>query len=281
MSLYQPAEICSDADALAHFLARRDYATLAAALEEGGPFTAVVVCGSAVLHTVETAVAALTAGVAPRLLFSGGVGHSTQLLYRAVEGSPHAAAVALAGAPSEAAVLRDYALALGAPAGALLCETASTNCGSNAALSRAALEAAGLPQPHRLLLVQDPTMQLRTHASFEKAYSDVPSAVLRSFAPFCPRLELSAGAAAAAAATDATAAVDALTLTPADAWGSKERYLGLLLGEVPRLRDAPGGYGPLGANFIAHVDVPLAIEGAHARLAAALQALQAARAVNA
>jgi hypothetical protein len=268
------AELCDDANALAAFLARRDYPSLAAAAADG-PFTAIIVCGSAVLATVEEALAALRLGLAPRILFSGGVGHSTPLLYQAVAASPHAAAVGLEGAPSEAAVLRDYALALGAPAGALLTEAASTNCGSNAALSRAALEAAGAPHPHRLLLLQDPTMQLRTHASFERAYAGAPGgapALLRSWAPFCARLQ--------PAAPGAPAAVEALALAPAGAWGSRERYLGLLLGEVPRLRDAPGGYGPLGSGFIAHVDVPQAIEAAHARLAAALQALQAARAVE-
>lgn len=35
-----------------------------------------------------------------------------------------------------------------------------------------------------------------------------------------------------------------------------ERYMELLMGEVPRLMDAPGGYGPHGQGLIAHVDVP-------------------------
>jgi magnesium chelatase family protein len=41
----------------------------------------------------------------------------------------------------------------------------------------------------------------------------------------------------------------------------------LLLGEVPRLRDAPGGYGPSGAGFIAHVDIPAAVAAAHEEVA--------------
>ena len=265
--------VVADANALAAFLSRRDLPALPAAPSAVPQFSAIVVCGSAVLQTVEAAVAALQAGAAPCILFSGGVGHSTQLLYDAVAATPLAPRVALAGAPSEAAVLRDYAAALGAPAGALLVESASTNCGSNAALSRAALEAAGIPQPHSLLLLQDPTMQLRTHASFEKVYQNVPGAVLRSWAPFVPRLSALPQAAGADAAD-----LDALALAPAGAWRT-ERYLSLLLGEVPRLMDAPGGYGPKGAGFIAHVDVPQNIVAAHGRLAGALQALQAARAV--
>lgn len=35
-----------------------------------------------------------------------------------------------------------------------------------------------------------------------------------------------------------------------------DRYISLLMGEIPRLSDTPGGYGPSGKNFIAHVDIP-------------------------
>lgn len=47
-----------------------------------------------------------------------------------------------------------------------------------------------------------------------------------------------------------------------------ERFVSLVLGEVPRLRDAPGGYGPKGLAFIDHVDLPPEVEAAHAWLAA-------------
>jgi UPF0288 family protein (methanogenesis marker protein 3) len=32
------------------------------------------------------------------------------------------------------------------------------------------------------------------------------------------------------------------------------------MGEIPRVRDDPKGYGPCGKNFIAHVNVPRDIE---------------------
>ena len=35
-----------------------------------------------------------------------------------------------------------------------------------------------------------------------------------------------------------------------------ERYMSLLLGEIPRLTDGIGGYGPKGKGYIAHVDIP-------------------------
>lgn len=249
---------------LAAFLARRDVASLGAAL----PCDAIIVCGSAVLATVAAAVEAFRLGVAPRILFSGGVGHSTHLLYAAVAADPALAAAVTVGAPRpEAAVLRDVAAALGAPPAALLVEAESTNCGSNAALSRAQLAAAGLPTPTRLLVIQDPTMQRRTHASFEKAFEDAPGVAILSWAPFVPRATLAAPAADAVAA-----AGGGLALEPQGAWGSGARFLELLLGEVPRLRDAPGGYGPRGAGFISHVDIPPEVEAAHEAVWAACAA---------
>lgn len=41
----------------------------------------------------------------------------------------------------------------------------------------------------------------------------------------------------------------------------------LALGEIPRLRDDENGYGPRGRGFIAHVDIPEAVEAAWRRLA--------------
>lgn len=56
------------------------------------------------------------------------------------------------------------------------------------------------------------------------------------------------------------------------------RYLGLLLGELPRLQDTPEGYGPRGKDFISHVTFPPEILDAwrqlreDGQLAGALQA---------
>ena len=41
-----------------------------------------------------------------------------------------------------------------------------------------------------------------------------------------------------------------------------DRYLELLMGEIPRLRDDRQGYGPNGQGFIAHVDIPESVQKA-------------------
>ncbi|MEV6845507.1 hypothetical protein [Actinoplanes sp. NPDC051411] len=48
---------------------------------------------------------------------------------------------------------------------------------------------------------------------------------------------------------------------PAGMW-SLDRYVSLLMGEVPRLTDDADGYGPAGRGFIAHVDVPAEVHRA-------------------
>ena len=41
-----------------------------------------------------------------------------------------------------------------------------------------------------------------------------------------------------------------------------ERYVNLLMGEIPRLTDDASGYGPSGKDFIAHVEIPSAVQAA-------------------
>ena len=270
--------IASDINTLATFLARAD----AAAVPPG--CDAVVVCGSAVLATVDVAVAAIASGAAPLAVLSGGVGHSTSLLYAAVEEARSrgdaavvAAAAAIAAAPgrSEAAVLADVAAARGAPRASLIVEAESTNCGSNASASRAALAAAGCATPARIAIVQDPTMSLRSLASFQKAYAGT-AVDLVCVPPFVPRVDVVAAPCFDGGARGPLSALG-LAISPERVW-SEERFLALLLGEVPRLVDAPGGYGPRGAAFIAHVDVPTSILEAHERCRAAFPQLLSARA---
>ena len=45
-----------------------------------------------------------------------------------------------------------------------------------------------------------------------------------------------------------------------------ERYITLLMGEIPRLTDDESGYGPRGKRFIAHVDIPESVRDAFALL---------------
>lgn len=166
---------------ISDYLARRDVDDLTA------PVDVIVLMGSAVLESIAVTADAYHRGITRHILVSGGIGHSTEHLYQAVRRSHPA--IATTGRP-EAHVIADilrneYAV----PAEALAIEDRSTNCGENAAYSRE-LTAQRDRVPGGLvetfLLVQDPTMQRRTHACFDRAYADRPGTRLLSYAPSSP-----------------------------------------------------------------------------------------------
>ena len=115
-----------------------------------------------------------------------------------------------------------------------LLEPRSRNCGENVVLAREVVLGAGL-SPGTVALVQDPTMQRRMDAVFRLVW---PEAVaVNRPGPRQGR----------------------------HAW-PHDRWVELVMGEVPRLRDDPHGYGPNGAGFHAHVDVPAEVETAYGAL---------------
>jgi uncharacterized SAM-binding protein YcdF (DUF218 family) len=142
-----------------------------------------------------------------------------------------------------------------------LIEDKSTNCAANAVESRKVIEDAGIPVPKTCVVVQDPTMALRTWVSFQKAYEDLlfPPTFL-SCPVFVPVMEPSSDIGGEPSLRYAVPDVSASEL-----W-EKERFFGLIMGEIPRLRDDEGGYGPKGKGFIPHVDIPVEVEEAWGRL---------------
>lgn len=213
-------------------------------------FDLVVLAGNAMLFTLEGAARkAREAGVP--LLISGGIGHSTRLLVGAVDAHP-VYRKALAGQTSEARLLADIAaMFLGVDQASLLIEDASTNCGENGLFSRRFLDLRGIA-PARLLLVQDPLMQRRTDASFRQAWKDGGPAII-NWPVEVPRIGYRGKR------------IDHLTNPNSRKW-SPERFLSLLAGEIPRLRDDEAGYGPRGKGFLPHVDIPDDVEVAYRRI---------------
>jgi uncharacterized SAM-binding protein YcdF (DUF218 family) len=138
----------------------------------------------------------------------------------------------------------------------VLVEDKSTNCGANAIESRKVLEANGIPVPASILVVQDPTMSLRTIASFQRAFQDFKTPP-RFFA--CPTFVPTM------CERDGELVYDVPGVEGGRLWHVR-RFLDLIIGEVPRLRDDEMGYGPRGKGFIAHVDLPEEVEEAWRRL---------------
>jgi uncharacterized SAM-binding protein YcdF (DUF218 family) len=217
-----------------------------------GSVDCVILAGNCVLETAEGAFRAVKGGVGPKLLITGGVGHATEVLRRKVAMHP-AYRVVATEARTEAHILADIAERFWDIArSSILIEPDSTNSGENAWFSRRVLESAGL-NVRAILLVQDPTMQRRADATFRHVWSDCPDLSVLNWPTFTPRVHL-------------VGKELRFDLNGVAGLWSMDRFMALVMGEIPRLRDDPHGYGPKGRGFIAHVDIPEHIEAAYAQL---------------
>jgi len=178
------------------------------------------------------------------LLITGGIGHSTPPLVAALASRLDCTPSALADLSEAELISRLIAADSLIARDQIILETRSTNTGENASFTRDTLDQLGL-KPHHVVLVQDPLLQRRTDATFHHVWRGQPTLFFSS-PPFTPHLG------------------EAVT---SESW-TEERYLSLLLGEIPRLQDTATGYGPKGRGFIGHVDIPRMILEDHARLAA-------------
>lgn len=200
----------------------------------------VVLAGNAVIPTIDAA--CRLAAENRTLLISGGIGHSTTFLYAAVARHPRYNTLRTTGR-AEAAILADIAHQFwNIPHERIVVEARSTNCGENARFTRDMIEQQGIAS-RDAIVVQDPTMQRRTMATFTHVWQNVADA---------PRWHSYPGYLPVLCNTD-----NGLTFTDeAQSVWPVERYLSLLLGELPRIQDDENGYGPRGKGFIAHVDMP-------------------------
>ncbi|KAL4897483.1 hypothetical protein BDV59DRAFT_197773 [Aspergillus ambiguus] len=221
----------------------------------------IVLCVSAILDSAEHVFQTLEQHprLTQTLVLCGGIGHSTPHLYNAVSRHPRYAHLAkdIHGLP-EATVLymlftRCFDAARIQQTCRVLIEAESTNCGANATNTRAVLRSAGIAAPQSLVVVQDPTMARRTVASFENAFG--PRTRVRSWPTFVPVVRRAGN----------ELVYEVPRLASERLW-PMPRFLGLIMGEIPRLRDDEEGYGPRGRGFIGHVDIPVEVEDAWRRL---------------
>lgn len=213
----------------------------------------VILAGNALLATVEGACELARAQNLP-VLFSGGIGHSAPFLRAAISAHPTYNRLETA-LRSEASIMGEMARRFWRlPDERVLTETASANCGENGLFTRRLLDGLHI-DPQIVILIQDPLMQRRTDAAFRHAWRDSrrPPRFL-NWPVFVPQLEEQQGSLRYAGSH------------PGSLW-SIDRYISLLMGEIPRLRDDEQGYGPHGRGFIPHVDIPDEVEAAYRHVA--------------
>ena len=267
MSLVSTAseETASDINLLANFLAHEQVRNL----HSHGPVDCIIICASAILHQAKRLFQTLQGApsLTKTVVLCGGTGHSTTLMWDAVARSSNYSSLgpSVRGKP-EARVLEEimnkYFKIECIESGEckLLIEDKSTNCGANALNSRRLLEASGIPKPKTCIVIQDPTMALRTILSFEKVYEDVETPPKFYSCPFLvPKVRYEEF-------KDRSIIHYGLRDIPIEELWEFERFMELVLGELPRLRDDKEGYGPEGKGFIAHVDIPMEVEAAWKKL---------------
>ena len=173
--------------------------------------------------------------VAKKYIIVGGAGHTTDTLRQVVHLEyPDITTTDL----SEAEIFQKYIKHVyGCKADYL--ETKSTNCGNNITYLLDLLKDNNISF-NSIILSQDASMQRRMAAGLKKyAKEDV---TIINYATYCAKV-LNQN--------------DELVYEEnIHGMWTIERYVNLLMGEIPRLSDDENGYGPNGKNYIAHVDIP-------------------------
>ena len=257
-------DLSHDVNSIAAFLAHNQIPSLSTC----DPVDCIIICASSVLYQASYVFQAIKdrPSLAKTLILVGGIGHSTKLIYEAVARHPEYCRIQdkgdIAGLPESHVLQRIVSHSFniskvdhGGPE--VLIEDRSTNCGANAVETRKVLDKHGITGPLSCIVVQDPTMSLRTVESFEKAYEDLPAAERPNFKAcpaFVPKTRTENGKLEYVVNANSELREE-LRLRPEDLW-EKQRFCELLVGEVTRLNDDEIGYGPKGRGFIGHVDVP-------------------------
>lgn len=115
----------------------------------------ILALGSHDTRVAERAAAIFLQGLAPLLIFSGGLGRLT----------------ATSWTQTEADLFAQIAMDKGVPAAAILIERDSTNTGENILFTQQLLQQKGLA-PQRFIVVQKPYMERRSYATFKKHWPD-------------------------------------------------------------------------------------------------------------
>ena len=198
---------------------------------------AIMLFGNELPYTLEVCIKAMKCGIAEYLIICGGEGHATEILRKNVRAMERCQEIiGELKNMSEAEIFGALAVKYyGIPKEQVILDNASTNCGANAKNGFEYFQQLPKSDGH-VIVVQDPIMQRRSKASL-MMYMEEEKII--SYAPFIPQVG------------EGLVYKNTITFL----W-SRERFLDLLLGEIPRLKDDGNGYGPRGRGFIPHVDVP-------------------------
>lgn len=255
MSISIESQIVNDINNIITFLSKRDINDLSckSLVDKFGIAQAdmIIILGNSIPHIAEIGAKAYKNGLAKDIMIVGGIGHSTKYLIENVLKDTIYKDINVIDR-SEADILSQIiATRETIEQNKIIIESKSTNCGSNAYEALKLLKEKG-QIPESIILIQDPTMQLRSHASFLKKWIEEKTLII-SYCPFIPQLKVS------------EIGYEYINNGINGLW-SKDRFIDLIMGEIPRLRDDTNGYGPRGKGFISHVDIPEEVSASYERL---------------
>lgn len=235
-------DIAKDINILGAFCGKRDIPELTTEqlVEKYGLQQAdiMVLFGGSILCGGDVLAKAMQTHIAKKYIIVGGAGHTTETLrIKMHEAFPM---IETNGLP-EAEVFAGYLkYRYGLKADFLECK--STNCGNNITYLLDLLKENNIDFKS-MILSQDATMQNRMEAGLRKYIGNDIQII--NYAIYSANVVVH----------------NAELAYEQEIWGmwEMERYISLLMGEIPRLSDDENGYGPKGKNFIAHVDIPLEV----------------------
>jgi len=224
-------------------LAKRDINTLSAnelSVKFGiNQADLLIILGSGIPYISEVGARAYKNKIAKEIMIVGGIGHSTKYLADNITNNPKYRGINVFLRP-EADILKDVLVKFeGISQAAIITENKSTNCGSNAYEALKVIKTLK-KIPKTVILLQDPTMQLRTDLCFKKEWQS-ENTIFINYAPFVPYLKQQRK-------------LSFINDTIYGLW-NMDRFISLVLGEIPRLRDDVNGYGPKGKGYINHIDI--------------------------
>lgn len=241
--------VAENINILGNFCGRRDVEALTVRSLQGQyglqRADVMVLFGGSIISGGDVLADAMKNGIAEKYIIVGGAGHTTDTLRQKVQ--EECPSIMTGGLPEAEIFNRYLNVKYGLKADYL--ETRSTNCGNNITCLFDLLKQHGIAY-RSIILCQDATMQRRMEAGMRKYVSG--DITIINFAAYQAEVVFRNGQLA-------------YTENIHGMWDT-DRYVNLLMGEIPRLTDDADGYGPKGKNFIAHVDIPEEVQTAFEEL---------------
>lgn len=231
--------IANKINILSDFCSKRDLASLnkESLLSSYGIAKAdlLILFGGSIIEGFDVAGKGFLEGISDNFMLVGGEGHTTEKLRDTVKGLFPNLQITK---ESEASIMKKY-ISSKYNLSKFYLEENSTNCGNNVTYAIDLIKRNNLPLKN-IIIIQDSTMQLRMDAVFKKY---IPHSNIINFAPYRAKVIVKD---------------NKLQFENNNILGMWEmdKFISLLMGEIPRLHDTKDGYGPKGQNFLAHIHIP-------------------------